>query len=280
MKPLREPIAHDVATVHLLTVERARFDGPYHHHEALELTLIRAGSGVRVIGGEAASFATGDLVLVPPRVPHVWWSRGAPGAASALVLHLSLPPALRALPELRGLSGLFDAQARPAALHGRLHAAVATELQALAACHGLERLGRALALLGRIVGASSGVTWLAAASRGGVVDADDTRLGRLLGWIHRAHAQPLTVAEAARRLSVSPASFSRAFHRRVGRPFTVYVNDVRIAQACLLLREARRPIAEIARRCGFPTLGHFHRQLARRTGLGPRAYQRQFARRP
>jgi AraC-like DNA-binding protein len=280
MKPLREPIAHDLATVHVLAVDRARFDGPYHHHEALELTLIRAGSGVRVIGGEAASFAAGDLVLVPPKVPHVWWSRGAPGASSALVLHLALPPTLLALPELRALASMFDGQARPAALHGRLHDAVAEEMHALAGCHGLERLGRALALLGRIVSARAGVTGLAAASRGAALEGDDTRLGRLLGWIHRAHAQPLSVAEAARRLSVAPVSFSRAFHRRVGRPFTVYVNDVRIAQACLLLRDARWPIAEIARRCGFPTLGHFHRQLARRTGLGPRAYQQQFARQP
>jgi AraC-like DNA-binding protein len=280
MKPQREPIAHDRSTVHLLDVERARFDGPYHHHEALELTLIRSGSGVRVIGGEAASFAEGDLVLVPPKVPHVWWSRGQPGAASALVLQVALPPGLRVLPEFACLAPVFDLRARPAVVRSRLHRAVASEMQALATCTGLERLGRALALLGRIMASDADVTWLAAAPRCMAVDPDDTRLGRLLGWIHRSHAQPLSVAEAARRLSVAPASFSRAFQRRVGRPFTVYVNDVRIAQACLLLREARRPIADIALRCGFPTLGHFHRQLVKRTGLGPRAYQQQIVRRP
>lgn len=107
---------------------------------------------------------------------------------------------------------------------------------------------------------------------------EDARLSRVLAWIHRDFAQPLRAEEGARRLSVAPASFSRAFLRRVGRPFSVYLNDVRIAEACLLLRQTRRPIAEIARRCGFPTLGHFHRQLVRRTGLGPRDYQRAFAR--
>ena len=64
---------------------------------------------------------------------------------------------------------------------------------------------------------------------------------------------------------------------RVGRPFSVYVNDVGIAEACLLLRQSSRSIAEVARRCGFPTLGHFHRQLVKRTGVGPREYRKVFA---
>lgn len=278
MRPSREPIAHDVATVHLLEVERARFDGPYHHHAALELTWIRAGSGVRLIHGQVEPFSAGDVVLVPPQVPHVWWSRDEADTASARVLHLMVPPALQALPELRALSGWFEDGARPAVLDGGLRTAVIDELQGLEGTSGLQRLGRALALLGRITLSSVGLRRLASAPQQISSPDDDLRLGRVLNWIHRDYAQSLTVADGARRLSVAPASFSRAFQRRVGRPFSVYVNDVRIAEACLLLRQSQRPIAEIARRCGFPTLGHFHRQLVRRTGLGPRDYRQAFAR--
>ena len=277
MRPSREHIAHNMATAHVLDVERARFEGPYHHHEALELTWIRAGAGVRVIDGQVAPFADGDVVLVPPHVPHVWWSRGDRESASARVLHLALPPGLGSLPELRAVSGWFEAGARPAVLQGGLRTAAVADLQALGDCQGLERLGRALALLGRIATDGEGLMWLAPGPRPQGSADDDARLGRLLGWIHRDFAQPLSVEEGARRLSVAPASFSRAFQRRVGRPFSVYLNDVRIAEACLQLRQSPRPIAEIARRCGFHTLGNFHRQLVRRTGLGPRDYRRAFS---
>ncbi|MBK8283733.1 MAG: helix-turn-helix domain-containing protein [Ahniella sp.] len=275
MRPSREPIAHDMATAHVLDVARTRFDGPYHHHAALELTWIREGAGVRVIDGQVMPFAAGDVVLVPPQVPHVWWSRGEGEAASACVLHLMLPTALGALPELRGVSDWLDEGARPAVIEGELRAIVITELQALAKAEGLERLGRALSLLGRIAAQQEDIVRLAPSKRPA---DDDAPLGRVLTWIHREFAKQLTVVEGARRLSVAPASFSRAFQRRVGRPFSVYVNDVRIAEACLLLRQSSRSIAEVARRCGFPTLGHFHRQLVRRTGLGPRDYRRTFAR--
>ncbi|MFO1495840.1 MAG: AraC family transcriptional regulator [Lysobacterales bacterium] len=277
MRPLREPIAHDQATAHVLDVERVRFDGPYHHHAALELTWIRAGAGVRVIDGQVEPFAAGDVVLLPPQVPHVWWSRGDDGHASALVLHLLVSPALAALPEVRALAGLWDSSARPAVLGGELRVAVIQDLQALGPASGLERLGRALSVLARIAGAGEGLARLAPGPRSHGSPEEDARLARLLGWIHREYAQPLSVEEGARRLSVAPASFSRAFQRRVGRPFSVYLNDVRIAEACLLLRQSQRPIAEIAIRCGYPTLGHFHRQLVRRTGLGPRGYRRTYA---
>jgi AraC-like DNA-binding protein len=258
-------------------VARTRFDGPYHHHAALELTWIREGAGVRVIDGQVMPFAAGDVVLVPPQVPHVWWSRGEGEVASACVLHLLVPQALGALPELRGVSGWLEEGARPALVEGALRATVAAELQALSAMEGLERLGRALSLLGRIASSQDGVVRLAPSARPSSSPDDDARLGRVLGWIHREFAQALSVEEGARRLSVAPASFSRAFQRRVGRPFSVYVNDVRIAEACLLLRQSSRSITEVARRCGFPTLGHFHRQLVRRTGLGPREYRKTFA---
>jgi AraC-like DNA-binding protein len=273
MRSSREPIAHDLATVHVLDVERQRFDGPYHHHSAMELTWIRAGSGVRVIDGQVAPFGPGDVVLVPPHAPHVWWSRGDAVAASARVLHLVLPAGLRHLPEWRPLDRLDGPLSRPAVLEGALRAAVIQELSALGIQPGLEQLGRALALIGRIATASEGLGWLAPVARLASTPDDDARIEGVLAWIHRAFPGPMTVAEGARWLCVAPSSFSRAFQRRVGRPFTVYVNDVRVAEACLLLRQSIRPIAEIARRCGFATLGHFHRQLVRRTGLGPRDYR-------
>lgn len=280
MKARLETTAHEDATARVLAVERARFDGPYHHHPAVELTWIVAGSGVRVVDGRVAPFEAGDLVLVPAHVPHVWWSRGDAPRATARVLHLSVPQALRALPEGRALQSMVDANPRPAVLAGRLRAAVQSDFESLAGCEGLERLGRALALFARILAARRDVEWLPPATPSAATDDDDARLGRVLRWIHTNLARPLAVADAARRLSVAPASFSRAFQRRVGRPFTVYVNDVRVAEACLLLRESTQPIAEVAHRCGFPTLGHFHRQLVRRTGLGPRAYRAAFALRP
>jgi len=56
----------------------------------------------------------------------------------------------------------------------------------------------------------------------------------------------------------------------MGKAFTVYVNDMRCAEACVQLQSTKRSIAQIAEACGFQTLSHFNRQFRRRHGLTPR----------
>ncbi|MFX5668485.1 helix-turn-helix transcriptional regulator, partial [Acinetobacter baumannii] len=75
-------------------------------------------------------------------------------------------------------------------------------------------------------------------------------------------------------LHVSPAAFSRSFKRLVGRSFTDYVNDLRIAEVQLLLRRTDRPVTEIAAACGFPTLSNVNAHFRRRLGMSPRDYRR------
>jgi AraC-like DNA-binding protein len=99
------------------------------------------------------------------------------------------------------------------------------------------------------------------------------RIERLLRWIYENLGSPLAVSDAAGLLAVSPAAFSRTFRRAVGKPFNEYVNDLRIAQASLELLRSERPIAEIAQRCGYPTLSNFQHQFQQRHGIPPRQYR-------
>ena len=72
---------------------------------------------------------------------------------------------------------------------------------------------------------------------------------------------------------VTPAAFSRYFHREVGKTFTRYLNDVRCSQACVRLRQTAKPVAVVAAECGFATLSHFNRQFRLRHGVAPREFR-------
>ncbi|WP_367280245.1 AraC family ligand binding domain-containing protein [uncultured Muribaculum sp.] len=43
-----------------------------HRHEAWELYFVTHGSGVRMTGDTLMPFAEGDVVLIPPSMPHYW----------------------------------------------------------------------------------------------------------------------------------------------------------------------------------------------------------------
>ena len=264
----------------VLSIDADRFDGPLHAHQAMELTWIRAGQGMRFIDGSVEPFGEGDLVLIAPSVAHTWRTHGrADGRSQALVLQIRPAAELTGLSEWREIAPLGAGADAGWVMTGALREDVCERMLQMAALPPLARLGVSLETLARIAhaletGASDvRAIGLQSTPTSGTDPAQRRRLDALLGWIQRHRHTPIRTLEAARRLHVSPAAFSRAFKRLVGKPFSVYLNDLRIADACLALNQSDRPIADIAQRSGFAKLSNFNQQFRARTGLTPRQYR-------
>src|SRR5262245_11076991 len=45
---------------------------PFHQHDAWQITYMIKGSGTRIIGEVVEPFCSGEVVLVPPNLPHCW----------------------------------------------------------------------------------------------------------------------------------------------------------------------------------------------------------------
>ncbi|MCZ8236290.1 MAG: AraC family transcriptional regulator [Inhella sp.] len=266
-------------SVRLLRLQLAAFAAPLHAHDALELTWIERGAGLRFVGGDVAPFDDGDLVLLAPGLPHTWHTRGEPPeGVRATVLQLDLTAAAALLPEWRQQAlPLLQRAGQGLRLHGALHARTSAALAALPHAPGLALLGGALALLGMLADAPDDALAPIDRSAPRVARPKATvqrRLDGLLAWVQANLGAPLSAQEAAAHLHVTPGAFARSFQRLVGKPFSAYVNDLRVGEACLLLRQSDRPVAEVAQRCGFATLSHFNAEFRRRTGTTPRAYRR------
>jgi len=255
----------------------ASFAGALHAHEALELTWIERGEGVRIVGSRVEPFAAGDLVLIGPGLPHVWLSHGVPPeGAWATVLQLIPSVPLAALPEWRGIGALLQRAQRGLAVEGTQRDRIIGALERMPDTPGLRLLGEALSTLSMLADVDEALRPLDPLPLP-VLQRDpgqQRRLDALLVWIREHLRGPLSVEDAAAILHVSAGAFSRSFHRIAGKPFTDYVNDLRIAEACMLLRQKDRSIADIADRCGFATMSHFNRQFKRRVGYTPREYRR------
>lgn len=117
------------------------------------------------------------------------------------------------------------------------------------------------------------------AQRRAVLPADATprpadRRARITAFISRHHARPIGLDDIARHLRLS---VDRARHEVVaqcGAPFTRLVVDARLATARALLEATDLSIAEVATRCGFSDMSHFHATFRERTGRTPGAWRR------
>ncbi len=79
----------------------------------------------------------------------------------------------------------------------------------------------------------------------------------------------LNLDRLARKLGIPARQISAAINRATGKNVSQYVNEHRIAEACVLLAETDRPVTEIMFEVGFQTKSNFNREFRRVTEMTP-----------
>lgn len=280
MRVIKERINLSDQSLRYLRFEVGSFGAGPHRHPQLELTWVEQGNGVRFMGDSAAPFGSGDLVLVGSDLPHAWIStrpEAQPLTSASVASVLQFSPALfeqHALPELQALQPLSQLARRGLKITGRTFDVVTRRMRALDKADGLGRLVGLLEILRELTLHREDLHPIASADQQlGREIGSTRRIDRLVQWMHTHLSESLSAQRAAKIAHVTPAAFSRFFRRETGRTFTHYVNEIRCAQACAMLRNSSAPIADIARDCGFRTSSHFNRQFLAHLQTTPRAYR-------
>lgn len=84
----------------------------------------------------------------------------------------------------------------------------------------------------------------------------------------------LNLDRLARKASIPARQISTAINRATGKNVSQYVNDYRIAEACTLLRDTKKPVTEIMFDVGFLTKSNFNREFRRITESTPIEWRR------
>ena len=107
---------------------------------------------------------------------------------------------------------------------------------------------------------------------------DERRISEAVRVIEMHLDEPLSLADLARTVAMSPYHFLRSFRLVVGVTPHQYLLALRLKRAAVRLRQGREPIATIAYDCGFGDLSEFNRRFRRIIGVSPRLYRRGAAR--
>jgi AraC-like DNA-binding protein len=215
------------------------------------LWLMLAGQYEGEIAGRPVRLRAGDLMWLPPGVPHLLVAQRR---VRKFIIRLSIdaePPT-----------------GQP--FVSRLGEEAATWFGALTAEPYLDdalRDGRVRALLWLLFSA-----WMrAGASPLGGLDAE--RRGRLLHLVHSRPTHRWNRDELGAALGLSGLHLSRLVTRSFGRPLRRWLVETRIRAAARELREHGGRIGEVAARYGYPDLFLFSRQFRQVMGVSPRAWR-------
>ena len=89
----------------------------------------------------------------------------------------------------------------------------------------------------------------------------------------RAHlSEPLTVADMADLVSLSPSAFAHLFRDVTGRSPYQFLKEMRLDRARELLVDGNFTVARISKEVGYASVSHFISEFRGRFGVTPRAY--------
>lgn len=254
------------------------FDGRYHFHPELEITLIESSSGRRVVGDSIEPFAPGDLVLLGENLPHQYVSDPAVRDTVAVAKVIQFPrdligDAVLRLPEFRGIDGLLRQSAR-----GRKFSPETTgdARQLIAQIFSASDLKRLLLLLELLDSLSRDKLPAPIASAGylsQISSREGDTVDEALQYLNHRYADAVTLDDLCTHLHVSPATCNRLFQKSIGRSFKAALIEIRMSHACRMLLETDQPILQIAYSSGFTNLSNFNRRFKEATGQTPRGYR-------
>lgn len=245
---------------------------PKHTQNTWEIVHISEGRGQRTIGDKTEPFMEGDLVVVPPGVPHCWHFDPVVDGKDGKVANIAVmvnqdwlarvlqhfPAAeMTILPFLKGISAFVvrgDTRERIAAI--------------LKQCVEDDESLRPLRIIECLLVLARSTDMVPIAGKR-PVDAQTVRLEQIQIYVKCNYMRTITLSSAANHIGMSRSLFCAFFKKATGSTFITAVNDCRIEEACRQLANTSLSITEIANKVGFSDVAYFNRQFKCRLGQPP-----------
>ena len=107
-------------------------------------------------------------------------------------------------------------------------------------------------------------------------DPNETFLAQGLEYMKTHYASPLSRDDVAGVAFMSVSHFSRQLKEKTGQNFTDTLNNIRIENACKLLRQSNRSILQIALDVGFNDQSYFTKVFRKHINSTPKEYKERY----
>lgn len=243
-----------------------------HTQPGFEISYIITGKGTRKLGTVTEPFEEGEVILVPPGLPHQWQfspeSADAEGYIENTTFHFSqtfLDRVLNAFPELSSDVIRLKELSEAVSFKGEMREAL---IRTLLTIDSLDRRDRFPEFL-RLVMQMSRLNGTNPVSSLSAVGSPQKRLEKIRVYVSCNYARNITIDEIASYTGMNRTSFCAFFKRHVGKTFTQALNDYRIERACEMLSMGDANVSEVATLCGFRDAAYFIKTFKKAMGVTP-----------
>lgn len=240
-----------------------------------ELSHVITGSGTRIIGNTEEPFQEGEVILIPPHIPHCWYFDPDKTDKEGLISNITLTfrddflTRYMQFPELQIPIEQFKQRKNAIKFNSQRAQELSIILKSMQKENDAERIASILRLI--LLIAKSNTSDIAGEYQP-EVSKEKKRLEQIQIYISCNATRNITLEEMAQLMGMNRASFCIFFKKATGKTFISYLNEFRIEMACLLLKQQQHTIAEICFSTGFNDVPYFNRVFKRIKGITPSEY--------
>jgi AraC-like DNA-binding protein len=258
--------------VHIFWNEQVLF----HQHVEWEISYIITGSGKRIVGDLVETFSRGEIVMLPPNMPHCWLFDEFDHDQHGKIQNTTIcfPGAL-----MKNCGVLFPELAASVARIDQSVSAVKFEGDTLKALQHLfiqmpvqtdaERLASLLKMFS-IIGATDETTVVGYSKQ---QNKSAAKMRKIHRFILNHYQREISLDDVASHVGMNRSSLCVFFKRVQGKSLFTYLNEFRIESSCLMLRETQASIAEVCHTVGFNDVPYYNRLFKKMKGTTPNAYR-------
>ncbi|WP_158302139.1 helix-turn-helix domain-containing protein [Paenibacillus mesophilus] len=265
-------------------IKKVNNNVPPHRHDFLELCLVVEGRGTEIVNGVSHTLEPGTMTFLLPYQIHE--IHADPGCQLLLyVCNFDMGLLLNAPDRELGHGLLHEDEAEPApfvqvspeqyremlSLFDRMQLEYSRDEQWRQLIL-TSMLFEALARFDRVRNQQE--RSLYAASRR---EPDSSTIWEIVHYIHQRYQESLTLADLANRFHFSVPNLSKLLKRHLGTSFIDFIHELRIRQACSLLKSSDMAITDIALEVGFRSFASFSRVFNHLKGVSPSAYRKKMS---
>ncbi|WP_418698946.1 AraC family transcriptional regulator [Bacteroides sp.] len=246
-----------------------------HQQASWELSYVIIGAGMRLVGDTTEPFQSGEVVLIPPEIPHCWYFDNNVTDAQGRIANITvtfgndfLDNCSVTFPELHVYIDKLKRKQDAVKFDKEKSDAIIAILEEMRCRNEVGRIAPMISLIlaiadndkERIIGNYQ------------KVDKEKNRLNQVHTYVVCNAKRDITLDEIALHVGMNRASFCVFFKKATGKTFINYLNEYRIEIACQLLEQKKMAVSEICYHAGFNNVPYFNRVFKRLKGVSPTEY--------
>jgi AraC-like DNA-binding protein len=258
------------------------FETPWHFHEEYELVYCETGFGKKFIGNSFSEYEQGEMALIGKNVPHHYKAddsfydeEGVLKPSSIVIQFLEdfLGKAFFSSPEMSEMRQVLSLSMNGLLITGTTKRKI-RDLMYTMMSEGRTGKLRGLVEIFHLLSISRELQPLSLKTVSGINLNDSSKMQKVLDYALTHYKEDITIREASKIARLSPAAFCRYFKSRTQKSFLSFVIEMRLIEACKLLKETDLPVLHICYETGFKNLSNFNRLFRKQFKQNPLAYRK------